>query len=124
MTSENKRKFKRSLSRYALKCRRWPLIADDEGIYVICNDVGAGGIMFTSVVAFKIGERLYLSLKLPGWDKFSGQTRNSETDTYSTPAKVVRITDAGDNVYRIAARFLRTTSAGQNKLLKYIEKNG
>jgi hypothetical protein len=127
MPFENKRRFKRLISKYALKCSRHSIRNEQEGIYVICNDISANGIMFTSVVAFEVGELLRLSLKLPGWNeflkKFYKKITNPQTDTYTTPATVVRVTDIGDNVYQIAAHFNKTTPARQKALMEYIYKD-
>lgn len=125
MPFENKRRFERFTSKYALKCRKHSV--KEEGIYVICNDISANGIMFTSIVAFRVGEELWLSLKLPGWskflEKFGKKIKNPQIDSFDTAATVVRVTNIGDNVYRIAARFEKTTPARQKALMKYIHKD-
>ena len=126
MPKKNKRKFKRAQSKYALKCQPYPLKEGKEGTYVICNDISADGILFTSLVVFKTKQKLKLDLKLPGWDKFWEKLykkKHLQTDTYSMVAKVVRIVDIGDNVYQIAAHFISKNNAKQKALLKYIKEN-
>jgi hypothetical protein len=112
MITDEKRAFKRTRRKFAVKYKRHGVPSDGRGTSVSEN-ISLGGVYFISLEEFKIGQLVDCMIRMPG---VSGEGK--------WEARVVRCDKSKDRIvdtFGIAVEFVKSFGDSEKKLKKILE---
>ena len=89
------------------------------------KDLSAGGLLFTTEYAYRLGDILRMEVHLPGWEKYKSDFFKTGSSTKGMPilvlVKVVRVQVLKDGNFDIGVSFVGIDEEHQLALIKYVE---
>ncbi|PJB78598.1 MAG: hypothetical protein CO090_06610 [Acidobacteria bacterium CG_4_9_14_3_um_filter_49_7] len=119
-----RRKFKRLPKSASLKVQRLSFEDQPAQHVTLYKDLGGGGMLFESEVAYEKGTLLKIQAMVPGWGGYIRnfkRTEDNEKHALVTVAEVVRVEAINGKSFEIGVHFVNIYENDHRALIEYVD---